>query len=513
MSLLSRNVGADSWRDEALADERASLTWQEADGILNRATNGILAEVSAQRRVGVFARNCVEQALAHTATLAAGRSSVPINSFLAASELAYVLEDGAVDLLFVGPECMEAALGAVGEIPRVRIVGWRCDDTSGVTSWIDWLAQQPDIEPTTNIRPRPHLHYTSGTTGRPKAVETPPNMFPTCDTVTELFDALGAEVRAIPSGVCLAAAPLYHTSPMRLIRAFAGGAKLVTMDHFDPEQFLAEVEKHRVERSVMVPTHFRRLLALDEKTRRSYDVSSLQYISHTGAACPVDVKEQMIEWIGPVLVEFYGGTETGPAAKIDSREALEHPGSVGRAAAPFEAVIIGEDEQELPPGSEGKLYFRDTSGRGIIYVNDPEKTRQAHIAPATFTLGDVGYVDEDGFVFITDRATDMIVSGGVNIYPAEVEQVLIGFAAIEDVAVIGVPNADMGEEVKALIVLKPGIAQPVPGELDRHCRNRLAGFKCPRSYAFVASIGRNAMGKVSKRELRRPYWPTERTIG
>ncbi|RYD91152.1 MAG: acyl--CoA ligase, partial [Sphingomonadales bacterium] len=445
---------------------------------------------------------------------AAGRSSVPINSFLAEEELAYILEDAGVELLFTGPEGLEVAQRAVRTVGRGQVVVWRAPKTQGAQGWEEWLAQHPDHEPPTDMPPLPHLHYTSGTTGRPKGVETPPLMFPAhCKDVAEFFALMAQEVRALPSAVCLAAAPLYHTSPMRLIRAFAGGAKLVTQERFDAEAFLAAVEQHDVERSVLVPTHFRRLLALDEETRARYDLSSLKYVTHTGAACPAQLKEQMIAWLGPIFIEFYGGTETGPAAKIDSATALAHPGSVGKASPPFEALIIGEDGQELPPGQEGRLYFHDTTGRGIIYANDPEKTRAAHIAPGTFTLGDVGYIDHEGYIFITDRASDMIVSGGVNIYPAEIEAVLIAHDAIEDVAVIGVPDEDMGESVKALIVPKAGTDPIDEAELDRFCRARLAAYKCPRSYDMVETVGRNAMGKISKRALRRPYWPTDRTIG
>ncbi len=514
MSLIKRNIAQADLARDALVDERQSLSWSDVDSILNRAINGILAEVSVDRRVGIYSRNCVEVALGHTAALAAGRSSVPINSFLAADELAYILQDASVDLLLTGPDGLDVAQSALRSVGRGKIVAWRAPETPGAKGWIEWLGQYPDSEPPRHMLPLPHLHYTSGTTGRPKGVETPPLMFPShCKDVDEFFAVMAQEVRAVPSAVCLAAAPLYHTSPMRLIRAFAGGAKLVTQDRFEAKSFLAAVEQHRVERSVLVPTHFRRLLALDDRVRSSYDVSSLQYITHTGAACPADLKERMIAWFGPILTEFYGGTETGPAAKIDSATALGHPGSVGKAQPPFEALIIDGDGNELPPGCEGKLFFRDTTGRGIIYANDPEKTRAAHIAPGTFTLGDVGYIDEEGYIFITDRASDMIVSGGVNIYPAEIEQVLITHPDIEDVAVIGVPDEDMGEAVKALIVPKAGAGPIDSTQLVHLCRSRLAAYKCPRSYEMVASVGRNAMGKISKRELRRPYWPSERTIG
>lgn len=514
MALLLDNVAPERHDDWALIDPRLELTWREVADIVDRAANGMRAQVPTGRRVGVFARNCAEGVLAYVASMAAGRCAVPINSHLAASELAYILDDGKIDLLFTGPECVDVALAAVAELEsQIRVIAWRCPTSQGVTDWHHWLAAQPDSEPPGDAAALPHLHYTSGTTGRPKAVFTARTMFPQVDTVTELFAALREEVRGGVRGPGLAVAPLYHASPLRLMRAFAGGAPLVCQDHFDAEEVLKAVERYRIERIVMVPTHFRRLLALPAETRTRFDRSSLRLISHTGASCPADLKRAMIDWLGPILLEVYGGTETGPATSIASAEALAHPGSVGRASPPYEVLVIGDDDAPLPPGEEGRLFVRDTTGRGIEYVGDPEKTRAAHIAPGVFTLGDMGYVDADGWVYITDRSSDMIVSGGVNIYPAEIEAVLGIHEAIEDAAVIGVPNADMGEEVKALVVLRKGLVAPDPRELDAWCRERLAGFKCPRSYETVESVGRTPMGKINKRSLRAPYWPTERTIG
>jgi acyl-CoA synthetase (AMP-forming)/AMP-acid ligase II len=192
---------------------------------------------------------------------------------------------------------------------------------------------------------------------------------------------------------------------------------------------------------------------------------------------------------------------------------LKKPGSVGKTLPPFELIVVAEDGERLGPDRVGQLYFRDTTGRGIIYHNDPERTRAAHIEPGVFTLGEVGYVDDEDYVFITDRISDMIVSGGVNIYPAETEQVLVQHPGVSDAAVVGVPNGHMGEEAKALVIPKNRKHPPGVQELDEFCRARLAGYKCPRSYEFVDDVGRNAMGKINKRALRRRFWPTERTIG
>ncbi|MCB2049729.1 MAG: AMP-binding protein [Novosphingobium sp.] len=513
MSLLLANVPQDRLYAMALTDPRTSLTWREASAIVDRAANGMREQVAPHHRIGVFSRNCAEVALVTVASMMAGRSAVPINSHLAAGELSYILQDGAVDLLFTGPDCLDVAVAAARESGHTQVIAWRCSATEGVIEWEDWLAAQSETPPSGDLPAVPHLHYTSGTTGRPKAVHTAHTMFPQVDTVADLFTALGEEVRAGVSGPSLAVAPLYHASPMRLVRAFAGGAPLVSLDGFDAEETLATIERYRIERLMMVPTHFRRLLALPEDVRNGYDISSVRLITHTGAACPADVKRAMIEWFGPVLTEVYGGTETGPVTSILSADALAHPGSVGRAAPPYEVLVLDDLGNELPAGEEGRICFRDTTGRGFEYVGDPEKTRSAQVLPGVFTLGEMGYVDPDGWVYITDRTADMIVSGGVNIYPAEIEAALGAHEAVEDVAVIGVPNADMGEEVKALIVPRHDHEIPDQQKLDAWCRERLAGFKCPRSYEFVETVGRTPMGKVNKRELRAPWWPTARTIG
>jgi acyl-CoA synthetase (AMP-forming)/AMP-acid ligase II len=285
------------------------------------------------------------------------------------------------------------------------------------------------------------------------------------------------------------------------------------MGHFDPERTLALIEQHRIAGSVMVPTHFQRMLALPDAVRARYDVSSMVRLAHTGAACPRSVKQAMIDWFGPVLVEAYGGTEAGSTTFITSPEWLERPGSVGRALPPFETLILGEDGQELPAGEVGQVYFRDTSGHGIVYRNDPEKTAAAHIAPSVFTLGEMGYVDDAGYLFITDRVSDMIVSGGVNIYPAESEQVLIRHPKVADIAVVGAPNVEMGEEARALVIPVDPADPPTAEELNAFCRETLAGYKCPRGYDMVDDIGRTVMGKVNKRALRQRFWPSDRTIG
>jgi acyl-CoA synthetase (AMP-forming)/AMP-acid ligase II len=308
---------------------------------------------------------------------------------------------------------------------------------------------------------------------------------------------------------------MYHTGPLSGVRILATGTPVVILEKFDPERTLAKIQEFKAASSVMVPTHFKRMLDLPADVRAKYDVSSMKMLSHTGAKCPVDVKKRMIEWFGPVFVDAYGATEVGTVCSITSQDWLTHPGSVGRVVNPpfTRCLVVDDDGNELPANTEGRLFFEDATGRGIVYPNDPEKSAKAHLRPGVFTLGEIGYVDEDGFVYITDRFSDMIVSGGVNIYPAEAEKVIIEHPKVADVAVIGVPDPDMGEAVKALVVPIDMNDAPTPEELIVLCKSQLSGYKCPKTVDIVSTVGRTAMGKINKRELRAPYWESGRTIG
>ena len=510
MSLTLTNVEESRRGDMALCDERVSWTWTDIDPILNRAANAMSAAVDEKRRAAIFSPNCAEAVIAYVAGMEGAVSTVPVSYHLTAGELAYILRDSKASVLFVGPKTLEAGLAAAQEVGVPTVIGWRCPPTDGVIDWEAWLAGASDAEPPADAHPLPHLHYTSGTTGKPKATETPPQYFPRVDSVKQLAETLLPRRTPSPG---IVVGPLYHTGPLGMARNLFAGQALIVTEHFDPEQVLAKIDRHKVAGSVMVPTHFQRMLALPEEVRKKYDVSSMQRLAHTGAACPRYVKQAMIDWFGPVLVEAYGGTEAGSTTFITSPEWLVRPGSVGKAMPPFETVIIGDDGRPVGPNQEGQVYFRDTSGRGIIYEGDPEKTAAAHIEPGVFTLGEVGYVDDEGYLFITDRVSDMIVSGGVNIYPAEAEHVLIRHPGVADIAVLGAPNADMGEEVKALVIPADPANPPSTEELNAFCREHLAGFKCPRSYNFVDDIGRTVMGKVNKKALRARYWPSDRTIG
>ena len=513
MPSFARRLATERPAEIAMRDPDQALTWGQIDDTLNRAANGLHAlELGAARRVAVFAENAVETGLANLSGLIAGASVVPVNFHLTADEVAYILGDCDARVLFAGPHTLERAVAAAAQSNVRQIVAWAdasaiADQSSTVpiTSWQDWLAASSNAAPPEDIAPLPNLLYTSGTTGRPKGTELPPTMFAGGATVAEHLGNLSQSPLAA-LGPHLVVGPMYHTGPLSGTRLLAAGVCSTILTKFDAENTLRAIQDYQIGTSIMVPTHFVRMLALPDAVKSKYDQSSLQLISHTGAKCPVDVKRAMIEWWGPVFNDAYGASEVGTTCMITSEEWLEHPGSVGRAVEPFEAMILDDHDQPVPPNHEGRLFFKDATGRGVIYHNDPEKSAAAHIAPGVFTLGEIAYMDEDGYVYITDRFSDMVVSGGVNLYPAEAEQVLIEHDVILDVACIGVPHPEMGEELKALAILKPEAGAVDGAAVLNWCRDRLSHYKCPRSIEFVDDLGRNTMGKINKRKLRAPYW-------
>ena len=512
MVLVAADLASERPDEVALRDDAVTIGWGQVNDTLNRVVNGLgELDLGPDRRVAVLAENSVETVLAHLGGLLAGASTVPVNFHLNADEVTYILEDSGARVLFVGPETAATGIEAARRAGVPVVIGWRIGDQPGVTSWEAWLAAASPAEPSPEVQPRPNLMYTSGTTGRPKGVELPPTMFAGGGTMDEHVAALAQSAFAA-FGTHLVVGPMYHTGPLSGVRLLAAGIPVVVLGRFDAEGVLAAIETHRAETTVMVPTHFVRLLALPEDVRSRYDVSSLRLVAHTGASCP-DRREapddRVVRTRAAGLLRRDGGRHDVHDLE---RRVARTPGLGGSGGASLpRASSIDEDDQEVPAGTEGRLYFEDATGRGIIYPGDPEKSAQAHLRPGVFTLGEIGYITDDGFVYITDRFTDMIVSGGVNIYPAESEQVLGDHPDVADVAVIGVPNRDMGEEVKALVVPADPERPPSGQELIAWCRERLAGYKCPRSVDIVETVGRTAMGKVNKRELRRPFWEAAST--
>jgi long-chain acyl-CoA synthetase len=506
-----RQATAGRTAEVALRDERVALSWAEVDAAVDRVAGRVAAtDLGPERRLAVYAENAAETALAYVGGLYGGASVVPVNFHLTAAEAAYVMADSGARAVLCDATTVDRAVAAAAEAGVPTVVAWRTPSREGVIPWEDWIADAPPPPDPAAVAPRPNLMYTSGTTGFPKGTDMPPSMFAPGDTVAEHVATMLATHPFAALGPHLVVGPMYHTGPLTSVRLLAGGVPLVVLGRFDPEAVLAAIHEHRPGSSQMVPTHFVRLLALPEAVRTRHDVSSIRLVGQTGAACPVPVKRAMIEWWGPVFLEAYGGSETGVVCAILSDEWLEHPGSVGRPRPGFEAVVVDDDGQPVPPGTEGRLYFRDATGRGIVYRNAPEKTAAAHLEPGVFTLGEVGYVDADGYVYLTDRFSDLVVSGGVNLYPAEAERVLVEHPDVGDVACIGVPDPEMGERLEALVVPRHPDAPPSPPALVAWCRERLSTFKCPRAVHLVDDLGRDAMGKLNKRRLRE-RWAEGRT--
>ena len=301
-------------------------------------------------------------------------------------------------------------------------------------------------------------------------------------------------------GPHLAVSPLYHSGPHAAVGLLLTGHKVVIIGRFDADRVLTAIEEHRIGTSVMVPTHFVRLLSLSEERRQCADLSSIKMIAHTGSSCSVPLKRAMIEWFGPVLREAYGGTESGVISSITSDEWLKHPGSVGRVQASFRALVLDESGNPCVPGQDGQLYFVDETGRGIRYHGDPAKTEAAHLVPGTFTLGDVGHLDDGGYLYVTGRVTDMAISGGVNIYPAECERVLSEHPSVSDIAIFGVPDDEMGERLVGLVTTKD--EHTTPEQLLDFCRAAIARYKVPKELHIVEIIPRSPMGKVDTQALR-----------
>ena len=429
----------------------------------------------------------------------AGLYYTALNAHLRRGEAQYILDDcGARALVITSGLADVAASLDLGAIPLLVAAGGA---VPGFADYADVLAPEPPTALGDEAEGREML-YSSGTTGVPKGVRKPLGVTTPGDPQsTSVAIALGIGAMGITgSSVYLSPAPLYHSAPLVYTMAMHRlGATAVVMETFEAAACLEAIERYRVSHAQFVPTMFTRMLRLPEEQRLGYDVSSLRYVVHAAAPCPVPVKHRMLEWWGPIIYEYYAGTEDLGSSFITPGEWLAHPGSVGRPRD--ELHIVGDDGEELPAGRPGTVYF--AGGREFEYHNDPDRTASVRDRHGWRTLGDVGYVDDDGYLYLTDRSADMIVSGGVNIYPREAEQVLAAHPAVLDAAVFGIPDAEFGESVKGVVEL----AGPVDeAELLAWCHEHLATYKCPRSIDIVASLPRDPNGKLFKRHLKDPCW-------
>ncbi len=440
--------------------------------------------------------------------LAAGQAGIyitPVNHHLTAHEVAFILADCEAKAVVCSAEYAPLVSDAIARgdsdlPPEARFCVGGAD---GFRPYAD-LKDHPDTTPENRLGGFV-MTYTSGTTGRPRGVrrpfgEVPPDFL--ADNFTGFLKLFGID----PGGVHLVSSPLYHTAVINWsLYSLHFGATAVLMDKWSPEGTLERIQKHRVTHSHMVPTHFTRMLALPDDVRAGYDTSSITHLVHGAAPCPIPVKHAMLEWFGPVVYEYYAASEGGGTTATPAQW-LARPGTVG-APWPISTIrILDDDLNLLEPGDIGTVWIRMGEHK-FVYHGDEEKTQKAW-NEGFFTVGDAGYLDEDGFLYLVDRKADMIISGGVNIYPAEIECELITHPDVVDCAVFGIPNEDWGEEVKAVVELRAGLTADaaITEAILGFCRERIAGYKCPRSLDFVDELPRDPNGKLYKRRLRDPYW-------
>ena len=483
-----------------MAGSGETITYRELDERSNQLAN-LWWERGLRRgdHVAILLPNHVRYLEVVWAALRSGLYYTPVNWHLTAPEVAYIVGDCGARSVVTSVELADRVTDIAPEIPLVvdgELQGWeRYEEVVGK-------------QPTTPLDEEPEgqgMFYSSGTTGRPKGI-----LFPLPDRTMQDVHPLVQYASPIghqPDDVYLSPAPLYHTAPVVFSSmAHRSGATVVILERWDPAACLEAIQRYRATTAQLVPTMFVRLLKLPTEVRTSYDVSSLRLVSHAAAPCPVEVKRQVIDWLGPIVWEYYAGSENVGSTMIGPDEWLSHPGSVGMPR--MTTVHICDDaHHELPVGEVGNIWF-DTPTASFEYHGDPEKTKRSRSPEGWFNLGDVGYLDEDGYLYLTDRQSFTIISGGVNIYPQETEDVLVLHPAVADAAVFGVPNDDLGEEVKAVVqLLDHTQAGPeMADELQAFCRERLAAFKCPRSIDFDEALPRQDTGKLYKRLLKDRYW-------
>lgn len=496
-----------------MASSGESVTYAEFERRSNRLAHRLRHE--GLRRLdhyAIFMENNSRYLECNGAGERSGLYYTCVNSYLTADELAYIVVNSESQVLLTSIAKLPVARAALALCPRVKrclvVDGGDTVRSLGDPRFVDYadaVAPFPATPIADEWLGTPML-YSSGTTGRPKGILRPLPENPPSEPLP-LFHFLNKLWQCEPGMRYLSPAPLYHSAPQANVSlAIRNGGTVVIMEHFDPEQYLALVERHRITHTQLVPTMFSRMLKLPEAARRRHDLSSLRIAVHAAAPCPVQVKEQMIAWWGPIIHEYYGATEAMGFTACDTAEWLAHRGTVGRVLM-GDLHVLGDDGQPAPKGQPGELWFK--TANPFEYFNDPERTALTRSADGTMTtVGDVGYVDDDGFLYLTDRSTFMIISGGVNIYPQECENLLVTHPQVADAAVFGVPNEDLGEEVKAVVQPMPGVVadEAFAQQLIGYCREHLAHLKCPRSVDFMDPLPRLPTGKLYKKPLRDKYW-------
>jgi len=480
----------------------STLTYRELDNRSRKLASYLSANgIGKGDHIGIMMSNSEDYLIACWAAQRLGLIYTPINWHLAPTETAYILENCDAKALIISDHARPAVEIISASLHRIR-VGLTTGAAFGAFRNLAGILECVDA--TDFGHQEGHvMFYSSGTTGRPKGIvrkqgEIDWGHFAPHDMHLKNSYSLGQDT------VYLVPAPLYHAAALVWsMNVLRGGGTVIVMEKFDPLEALKLIEAHQVTHAQFVPTMFIRMLRLSENDRREYSLSSLRFVLHAAAPCPIHIKKQMIEWLGPVIHEYYAGSERNGQTTVDSAAWAERPGTVGRAVV-GQIHIVGEDGRELPVGEDGLIYFSD--GNAFEYYKDPAKTASAFNERGWSTLGDIGHLDADGFLFIADRRTDLIISGGVNIYPNEVEETLIQHPAVADVAVIGVPNSEYGQEVKAVVELHGGMTanSRLAEDMIAFCRSRIAAYKCPKSIDF-ATLPRLPNGKMLKRQIRDSY--------
>jgi len=489
-----------------MAPSGRTLSFAQYEAGANQVAH-VLRETGLRRKdhMAIFMENDPAMLLAEAGAERTGLYFTPVNSYLSPEEVAYIVNDSESRVVVTSAAKADVALRLPALCPKVErwiMVG---DPAGPYESWEEAVGRQ-STGPVADEQLGAPMMYSSGTTGRPKGILRP--MYDIHPSVTSIA-VLGIATlwRLREDMVYLSPAPLYHTAPQVSVAiALRMKSTAVVMEHFDPALYLDVIGTHRVTHSQVVPTMFTRMLKLPDDVRAAADLSSLEVVIHAAAPCPVPVKEQMIEWFGPILLEYYAATEGNGCTFITSDDWLAHRGSVGRAVL-SDIHILDDEGNECPTGTSGTIWFAGATD--FEYYRDPEKTASTRRDDGTTsTVGDVGYLDEAGYLFLTDRKAHMIISGGVNIYPQETENLLVTHPKVLDAAVIGVPNEDLGEEVKAVVQPVDGVVgdEALGRELIAFCRGHLAHFKCPRSVDFVDELPRLPTGKLYKGVLREQYW-------
>ncbi len=493
-----------------MARSMRTVTYKELDTESNKIAH-LLKENGVARGdvIAIFAENIFEYFFVTWAAQRSGLYYTAISSRLTPEEVSYIVNDCGAKAFFTSLEKSGTAAKALEECPGVSLKF--CMDASA-DGFLDLKAESKSYpgEKLADEVEGSDLLYSSGTTGKPKGVKLPIK-FSEIGTSFSIQLLLGGLYGATAKSIYLSPAPLYHAAPLRFTMAMQRiGGTAIVMEHFDPIEYLSLIEKYSVTHTQVVPTMFVRMLKLDESERTKFDTSSLKCVIHAAAPCPVPVKEQMIKWWGPIINEYYAGTEGNGFVACDSNQWLEHRGTVGKPLM-GKVHILDENGETVEAGVDGTVYFEGATT--FEYLNDPEKTANSRNKKGWSTLGDIGHLDDDGFLYLTDRKSYMIISGGVNIYPQEAENLLITHPKVLDVAVFGIPDPELGEQVKAVVQpISMDLASPeLEQELIKFCREHLASFKCPKSVDFEEELPRHPTGKLYKRLLRDRYWK-EHTI-